>query len=139
MSTLSRRLLFWTPRSLSIAFAAFLSLFALDVFSEPHGFWDTALALIMHLVPVFVVLAILALAWRWEWIGAVLYSFAGLLYVALTTSLMLAPAIKLNRILTIAGPAFLIALLFMANWLKRRELHTPEHQSGTSVPTGRRG
>ena len=127
MSTLSRRLLFWTPRALSIAFAAFLSLFALDVFSEPHGFWDTALSLTMHLVPVFVVLAILALAWRWEWIGAVFYSFAGLLYVALTTSLTLPPVIKLNRIMIIAGPSFVIALLFMANWLKRRELRAFVH------------
>ncbi len=86
MSTLSGRLLFWSPRALSIAFAAFLSLFALDVFSEHRGFRDTALALTMHLVPVFVVLAILLLAWRWEWVGALFYAFAGLLYVALVTS-----------------------------------------------------
>lgn len=127
MSTLSRRLLFWTPRALAIAFAAFLSLFALDVFSEHHGFWDTALALTMHLVPVFVVLVILVLAWRWEWIGAVCYALAGLLYVALVTSETRPAAIKLNWILFIAGPAFLIALLFMANWLKRRELRAFLH------------
>lgn len=127
MSILSGRLLFWTPRVLAIVFAAFLGLFALDVFSENRGFGDAVLALTIHLVPAFVVLAILALAWHWEWIGAVFYSFAGLLYVALTTSLTMPPATRLNRILFIAGPAFVIALLFMANWLKRRELRAFVH------------
>jgi len=127
MSILSRRLLYWTPRALSIAFAAFLSLFALDVFSEHRGFWDTALALTMHLVPVFVVIAILALAWRWEWVGAVFYAFAGLLYVAWVTSRPRPAATTLSWILLIAGPAFVIAILFMANWLKRRELRAFVH------------
>jgi len=31
MSKFSKRALFWTPRALSIAFAAFLSLFAMDL------------------------------------------------------------------------------------------------------------
>jgi hypothetical protein len=34
-----RRLLFWSPRVLCVAFAIFLSLFALDVFSEGLGVW----------------------------------------------------------------------------------------------------
>jgi hypothetical protein len=34
MSVYSRRVLLWAPRTLVIAFALFLSMFALDVFSE---------------------------------------------------------------------------------------------------------
>lgn len=68
MSQVSGRLLFWTPRALSIAFVVFLSLFALDVFADGLGFWRTALALTMHLIPSFVLIAVLILAWRWEWI-----------------------------------------------------------------------
>ncbi len=122
MSTFSKRTLFWTPRALSMAFAAFLSLFAFDVFSENLGVWQTILALTMHLIPVFLVILVLLLAWRWEWIGAVLYLIAGLAYVALAASLVLPPATRLNWIMTIAGPAFVIAVLFMVKWLKRREL-----------------
>ena len=81
MTQLSKRALFWTPRALSILFIAFLSLFALDVFDGHLGFWQTALALTMHLIPSFVLIAALVLAWRWEWIGAALYGAAGLLYV----------------------------------------------------------
>ena len=62
MSHLSKRCLFWAPRALSIVFVAFLSLFAMDVFSEHLGLWRTALALTMHLIPSFVLIAALILA-----------------------------------------------------------------------------
>jgi hypothetical protein len=125
MSTLSKKVLFWMPRALSIAFIAFLSLFALDVFNEQVGFWRIVLALILHQIPVFVLIAALVLAWRWEWIGAALYAAAGLLYVVWVVSMSrpVPPAIRLIWILTIAGPALVIAGLFLANWLKRAELH----------------
>lgn len=43
MSRITARLLYRSPRILSIAFAIFLSLFAFDVFSEVHGCWRTVL------------------------------------------------------------------------------------------------
>ena len=129
MTQFSRRALYWTPRALSIAFIAFLSLFALDVFDEHLGFWQTALALAMHLIPSFVLIAVLVLAWRWEWIGAALYAAAGSLYVFWVVSMSrpVPPAVRLIWILTIAGPAFAIAGLFLANWLKRGELRAAGH------------
>ncbi len=36
-----KQFLFWSPRVLTILFALFLSLFALDVFGEGYGFWAT--------------------------------------------------------------------------------------------------
>ncbi|MGA2769783.1 MAG: hypothetical protein ABSG26_03105 [Bryobacteraceae bacterium] len=124
MTQLSRRALFWTPRALSIVFIAFLSLFALDVFDEHLGLWRTVLALTMHLIPSFVLIAALVLAWRWEWIGAALYAAAGLLYVGWVVSMSrpVPAAIRLIWVLTIAGPAFVIAGLFLANWLKRGDI-----------------
>ncbi len=122
MTKFSRRALFWAPRVLSIAFIAFLSLFALDVFSEGYGVGRTLAALTIHLIPSFVLIAVLVLAWWWEWIGAALYAAAGMLYVIWVLPLPIPPATKLNWILTIAGPAFVIAALFLVNWLKRGEL-----------------
>ena len=103
----------------------YISLFALDVFDGRLGFWQTVLAFLIHLIPVFVLAAILVLAWRWEWIGAALYTAAGLLYVVQVISGSRPPVVKLTWILTIAGPAFVIAGLFLANWLKRGELRPP--------------
>ena len=60
--------------------------------------------------------------------GGALWS-AGLLYVAWVVSMSrpAPPALRLIWILWIAGPAFVIAGLFLANWLKRAELRTFGH------------
>jgi len=116
MTTFSRRVLFWTPRATCIAFAIFLSLFALDVFSEGYGFWKTVLALLIHLVPVFIVVAVLAVAWRWEWTGAA--GFAGLAMWYAKLMWWRHPI----WVVQISGPLLVIAALFLVNWLKHEEL-----------------
>ncbi len=125
MTRLSSRSLYWAPRILSIAFIVFLSLFSLDVFGEHLGFWKTLLALAMHLIPCFVLLVALVLAWRWEWIGAVLYALAGLLYVLWVLTRRIPASLQVNWIAIIALPAFVVALLFLLNWIQHRELHAP--------------
>jgi len=122
MTQLSRQALFWAPRALSIAFIAFLGLFALDVFGAGYGFWETLLALTMHLIPNFVLIAVLVLAWRWEWIGAMFFAAAGLLHAILIWQRPYPPATKLAQILPMEGAAFVIAALWLANWIKRSEL-----------------
>lgn len=123
MNTLSRRSLLWAPRILSVAFIGFLSLFALDVFGEGHGFWKTIVALATHLIPSLILLVGLVLSWRREWVGAVLYGAAGMLYAVWAATRPIPPAIRLTWILAIAGPAFVVAALFLTNWLKRGEIH----------------
>jgi len=129
MSTTSERLLFWTPRLLSILFIGFLSLFALDVFDEHLGFWPTAFALLMHLLPSIVLVAALIVAWRREWIGSILYGIAGLLYIiwAVFVPRPVPISVRFLWMLTIAGPAFVIAALFLVHWKKDGELHPLLH------------
>ncbi len=119
MSEDQKTFLYWAPRVTCLAFAAFLSLFALDVFGEGLGFWRTLLALFMHLIPVFAVLLILALAWRWEWVGTVFLTVLGCLQIWLMHSRHM----PWESSAFIAGPLFLLAALFLANWHKRKELH----------------
>mgnify|MGYP001813850633 CR=1 FL=1 len=111
--------LFWTPRILGILFAIFISLFALDVFGEGYGPWETVVALVMHLVPTFVVLTALAVAWRWEWVGAVLFGGLALLYVVMAWG-----RFPLLTYVVISGPLLLVGVLFLLNWLHRVELRT---------------
>ena len=119
--TTTDRLLFWLPRVLAMAFIAFLGLFALDVFNENRGFWQTLLALLIHLVPVFVLIVVLAVAWRWEWVGALLFGAAGIAYIVMLVGRPQPPLpIKLAWMATIAGPAFVVAALFLLGWFRRR-------------------
>ena len=112
VSTTTRRILFWTPRILAILFAIFLSLFALDVFAESHGFWPTVGALLLHLVPALVVAAALAVAWRREWVGAVSFIGLAVFYVAWTWG-----RFPLITYVTVAGPLALVGLLFLFGWM----------------------
>lgn len=124
MSPASKRFLYWTPRILSIAFILFISIFALDVFSENLGFWPTVRELAVHLIPSFVLFVVLVLAWRWEWIGATAFAAAGLLYIAwLVRRSSVSVATRLEWAAFIAVPAFVLAALFLVDWRKHSELH----------------
>ena len=111
--------LFWAPRVACLLFAAFLGMFAWDAFGEGHGFWKMALALVMHLLPAALVLTALAIAWRWERLGALLFFGLGSWYALANLS-------HPTWILGIAGPAFLISGLFLLNdlCLKSTRTHT---------------
>ena len=126
MSATAERVLLWTPRVLSIFFIAFLSMFALDVFDERLGFWPTVFALMVHLLPSILLIAALIVAWHREGIGSMLYAAAGLLYViwALSVPRFVPLSVRFNWMLTIAGPAFVIAVLFLLSWRNHRELRT---------------
>jgi hypothetical protein len=113
------RALFWAPRALCLLFAAFISLFALDVFGAGYSFWETIAAVLIHLIPTAIILAALAVAWRWEWVGAVV--FTGLSVWYLVTAWGQFPW---TTYLVISGPAFLVAVLFLINWLRRAEIRS---------------
>lgn len=117
MSNNMKQILFWTPRLLSVLFAVFLSLFAFDVFDAGYSFWETILALLIHLIPTGIVLLILVLSWQREWIGGILFPVLSIFY------LVSAPGEHWLAYLLIAGPLFLIGVLFWLNWLNRAELH----------------
>jgi hypothetical protein len=119
MKATSKRLLFWTPRVLCLLFAAFISIFALDVFEEGFGGWKTVVALLMHLIPTFLVLLVLAVSWRWEWVGALLFGGLAVGYVALFWG-----RFHWSAYAAISGPLCLVGLLFFFNWLCRGELHS---------------
>jgi hypothetical protein len=117
MSHHKHEFLFWSPRILAILFALFISIFALDVFAEANGFWRTALGLAIHLVPTAAVVLILAAAWRWEWMGAILFALMAGLYAYQVLPLHLSWAVF------ISGPLLAIAALFLADWMAERPPH----------------
>ena len=114
-----RRLLFWSPRVLCIAFALFVSLFALDVFNEGLGLWKTILALSIHLIPTAFIVVVLVLSWRWEWVGGILYIAAGTFY-------LIEARHHPDWVVVISGALFLVGALFLLNWLKRVEIRAKQ-------------
>ena len=113
-----RKLLFWFPRVLGILIAIFVSLFALDVFGEGYSFLETIAALAMHLIPTGIILVVLAIAWRWEKVGGILFICLGVLSIMLFWD----PS-RIPTYLLISGPLFLVGVLFLINGFYRDEIH----------------
>jgi prolipoprotein diacylglyceryltransferase len=80
---LSIKVFQWIPRILCILAILFVSLFALDSFSPERTFWQNTVAFLMHLIPSFVLLAILITAWKWEKTGGIILIIFGLLFCIL--------------------------------------------------------
>ena len=113
MSKTALRFLFWSPRVLTILLAMFVSLFALDVFSEGHGIGETLVALFMHLLPTFAIVIALLIAWRYEWVGGILFLFVAAGFVWLSGGRHL--GVWLSMVL----PSCVIAGLFFLGWHHR--------------------
>ena len=114
MSINMERILYWSPRLLGILFAAFVSVFALDVFGEGYSFGDTIIALFMHLVPTAIIAVCLVIAWRWEWIGAILFVSLALLFLIMSGGE--------SWIITL--PLLVIGALFLLDWTYSTRLKT---------------
>jgi hypothetical protein len=111
-----KKTLFWTPRIAGIVFVLFISLFALDIFDMRLSFWETLAGLFMHLIPSILLAFAIFLAWKWEWVGAVLFIGWAIWYVIFMQGFFW------TVYLIIAGLPALIGLLFLAGWIWRNQV-----------------
>ena len=121
------KILYWTPRVLSILFTCFLALFSLDVFEPGMSAGEIMLGLLMHNIPSIIMAVLLVIAWKKEIVGAVGYFGAGLLYNGIVIFNIVNSGLQwylaISWSLIIAGPLFIIGILFLINWKKRNEMH----------------
>ena len=114
------KFVYWAPRIISILFILFLAMFSLDVFEPGLGFWQIVGALFMHNIPVFFLVAVLIISWRYEIVGGIAFILAGIAYIVM---LLMNPFewYMLSWSVTIAGPAFLVGILWLMNWYKKKK------------------
>lgn len=119
------KILYWAPRILSILFICFLTLFSLDVFEPGMSAGEITLGLFMHNIPSIIMIVLLVIAWRKEIVGAVSYFCAGLFYIGLLIFGAVNSGLQWHLVISwstiIAGPAFIIGVLFLINWKKRKQ------------------
>ena len=119
MNSSIKKLLYWSPRILAILFAVFTSIFALDVFNEQSGLFETLSALLIHLLPTIIIGATLLAGWKWEWIGGILFSVYSIAYIYSAWGRF--PA---SVYFVICLPMLAVSILFFINWYFREELKT---------------
>jgi len=116
MANISKTLLLWAPRIAGLIVAGFLALFALDAFNE-RSFVAALPAFAIHLIPSLLVLTVVAVAWKFEWIGAIAFIGLAVLYAVSVNG-------RLDWIIVISGPLALVGVLFLVSyWRHRVNLH----------------
>ncbi len=116
------KFIYWTPRLLSIIFLLFLATFSLDIFKGNYGFWSSILGLLIHNIPTFTLLVILLISWKNEIVGGIAFIMAGLVHMIFSVVRVDAEPWYISFVasLIIDVPAFLIGILFLIGWFKKR-------------------
>ena len=109
----------WLPRIICILAILFISIFAADAFEEGLS------AVLIHLIPSFVLITFLIIAWKWEFIGGIIFTLIGL---GLTPFIFM---LNYNRnhsifdslltLLLITFPFIVVGILFIVSHLLKRK------------------
>jgi hypothetical protein len=121
----SIRLFHWMPRVICILAILFVSMFAADAFGPGRSFAEQLGDFIIHLIPSFILLAILFVAWKWELIGGILFLVIGLglspFIYKLNYNMNQSVWMSLKIILIITVPFIIVGALFiMSHFLKKK-------------------
>lgn len=115
----------WIPRLLCILAILFVSMFALDAFAPGLSIWEQISGFLIHLIPSFILLAALLVAWKWEKIGGIVLMVIGLGLSPFVFTMNLHRTgsvwVSLGIILMINLPFVMVGALFIiSNYLKKR-------------------
>ena len=102
----------WTARIFAIVLCVFLSAFALDAFQPGRPLAEAVPDFAAHLVPTLVLAGVVALSWRWEWIGALVFTGLAFAYAYVSHD-------KPSWALAVALPLFAAGLLYGWSWRRR--------------------
>ena len=122
----SIKIFHWLPRIICILAILFISLFAADAFTPELTIWQQLGAFIIHLIPSFILLAILTIAWKWEYIGGIIFIIIGLglspfVFVhnyKMNNSIW----VSLGIILSITFPFVIVGVLFIVSHFHKENL-----------------
>jgi len=124
----SIRVFHWLPRIICILAILFVSLFAADAFTSGLTIWQQLGGFLIQLIPSFILLAFLIVAWKWEFIGGIIFVVIGLVTSPLVFMLnhnrnQLSIGASLKNVLMITFPFIIVGVLFIiSNSLKKKNL-----------------
>ena len=124
----SVRVFQWLPGIICILAILFVSLFATDAFAPGLTIWQQLGGFLIQLVPSFILIAFLIVAWKWELIGGIIFVVIGLVTSPLVFMLNhnrnhLSIAASLKNVLMNTFPFIIVGVLFIiSNSLKKKNL-----------------
>lgn len=121
--------LYWLPRILVIIAIFVIGLFALDSFSPENTFWHNVGSFLMNLIPSYILILILIIAWKWERAGGIILTIIGLVCSVLVFDMNFrrnhSVLASLVVVLIICIPSLAAGILFLiSSW--KTEVRRPE-------------
>lgn len=122
---LSIKIFHWLPRILCILAILFVSLFALDAFTPGHKLWQQIGDFVIHLIPSFILITVLIAAWKWEFIGGIIFTVIGVGLSPFVFNMNYhrthSVGVSLTIILMITIPFVVVGILFIvSHYLKKK-------------------
>ena len=124
----SIRLFHWLPRIFCILAILFISLFAADAFAPGLTIWQQLGNFLMHLIPSFILLFLLIVAWKWELIGGIIFTIIGL---GLSPFIFIhnynmnhSVGMSFGIILAITFPFVVVGILFIISHFMKKKNHS---------------
>ncbi|MFZ4414559.1 MAG: DUF7670 domain-containing protein [Bacteroidales bacterium] len=108
----------WTPRILTILAILFMMMFSLDVFGGNEPIYMQLVGFLIHNIPAFGLMGVLAIAWTWELTGGIVFIVCSIAMSIFFRAFQGNPAS-----LIVVGPFFIIGILFLIHhfYFKRIE------------------
>ncbi|MCB9169536.1 MAG: hypothetical protein H6597_06465 [Flavobacteriales bacterium] len=102
----------WPPRILALAVVGLLAFIAMDALEEGGTWVGRLIALAIHMTPTWILLILIALAWKREWLGAIAFTL-------LATGYAVRAWPHVGWILWISGSLLGAAALYALAWPAR--------------------
>lgn len=102
--------LYCLPRILAILYIGFLAIFAFDVFVPGKPTLEIIGAFLIHLMPNYLLLAALLIAWKKEKVGGFLFILLGIFFTVFFRTYTAIP-----NFLIVSFPVFVIGVLFLVH------------------------
>ncbi len=140
------KIIHWIPRILCISAILFLGVFAFDSFAPELSMKQQIIGFLMHLIPNFVLLLALIIAWKRELTGGIIFAVIGILMMTFYICRWHMSAVNIWAIvtlLTIPFPFILVGFLFILSYYMKKKQSKPiiskeaingaEHTEGSQV------
>ena len=119
------KFVYWTPRIISILYICFLAIFSFDVIEPGVSIGQIIIGMLIHNIPSFVLTAVLAVSWKREIVGGIVFTVVGSLFLARAVAAVVMNGFgeivaALAGSLLLAAPALFVGILFFINWRKRK-------------------
>lgn len=118
-------IILWLPRLLCIGAILFVSMFALDAFEPGILFGQQLLNFLMHLIPTYVLLLLLWIAWKKPFVGGILIAIIGVVTSPFVYNLNYnrthSVMTSLTIILMITVPFIAVGILFLISHMQEKK------------------